>query len=170
MLLLDEPLSALDAQTRAVVRGELQDLFAELELPTLLVTHDFRDAAALADRVGVLVDGRLRQLGTPDQLTAAPADSFVARFTGANVLLGEAVPDGAGGATVALDERWVDRRRAARRAAAWGWRSIRGRSRSPTQRRPTRGSTRSRERSRASRPKPGGCAYGSARSTSTRAP
>ncbi len=104
VLLLDEPLSALDAQTRGVVRGELQDLLAELELPTLLVTHDFRDAAALADRVGVLIDGQLRQLGTPEELTAAPADGFVARFTGANVLFGTATPDDAGGATVVLDE------------------------------------------------------------------
>ena len=93
VLLLDEPLSALDAQTRAEVRGELQDLFAELDLPTLLVTHDFRDAAALADRVGVLVDGTLRQLGTPQQLMDEPADAFVARFTGANVLLGDATGD-----------------------------------------------------------------------------
>jgi molybdate transport system ATP-binding protein len=104
VLLLDEPLSALDAQTRGEVRGELQDLFAELDLPTLLVTHDFRDAAALADRVGVLVDGTLRQLGTPEELMDGPADAFVARFTGANVLFGEATADGAGGATVVLDD------------------------------------------------------------------
>ena len=64
--------SALDAHTRAAVRGELQDLLAELALPTLLVTHDFRDAAALADRVGVIVDGRLRQLGTPAELRRRP--------------------------------------------------------------------------------------------------
>ncbi len=104
VLLLDEPLAALDAQTRAEVRGELQDLFAELDLPTLLVTHDFRDAAALADRVGVLVNGTLRQLGTPEELMDAPADAFVARFAGANVLFGEAEPDPAGGATVVLDD------------------------------------------------------------------
>lgn len=103
VLLLDEPLSALDAQTRAEVRGELQDLFAELELPTLLVTHDFADAAALADRVGVLVDGTLRQLGTPAELMEAPADAFVARFTGANVVWGEAAADAAGGTRVVLD-------------------------------------------------------------------
>jgi len=103
VLLLDEPLSALDAQTRADVRAELQDLFAELELPTLLVTHDFRDAAALADRVGVLVDGTLRQVGTPAELMDAPADAFVARFTGANVLWGEAGADPAGGTRVVLD-------------------------------------------------------------------
>ena len=96
-LLLDEPLAALDAHTRADVRAELRQLLAGLEIPTLLVTHDFDDAAALADRVGVLVDGRLRQSGTPGELVARPADPFVASFTGANLLRGE--PDGNGGGT-----------------------------------------------------------------------
>ncbi|HWH95038.1 MAG TPA: ABC transporter ATP-binding protein [Baekduia sp.] len=91
VLLLDEPLSALDAHTRAAVRGELAELLAELRLPALLVTHDHRDAIALADRVGVLVDGRLRQLATPGELLRAPADPFVAAFTGANVVDGTAV-------------------------------------------------------------------------------
>jgi molybdate transport system ATP-binding protein len=90
VLLLDEPLAALDPHTRTGVRVELHDLLRELELPTLLVTHDFEDAAALADRVGVLVDGRLRQLGRPAELLAAPSDPFVASFAGANLLPGEA--------------------------------------------------------------------------------
>jgi molybdate transport system ATP-binding protein len=58
-LLLDEPLSALDAHTRSTVRAELHGLLRDLGLPTVLVTHDFDDAAALADRVGVIVDGRV---------------------------------------------------------------------------------------------------------------
>jgi ABC-type sulfate/molybdate transport systems ATPase subunit len=91
VLLLDEPLAALDAHTRAVVRAELAALLAELALPAIVVTHDHRDAIALADRVGVLVDGRLRQLGTPAELLRAPADPFVAAFTGANVVDGLAV-------------------------------------------------------------------------------
>jgi molybdate transport system ATP-binding protein len=90
VLLLDEPLSALDAHTKATVRAELQELLAELALPTLLVTHDYEDAAALADRVGVIVDGKLRQLGAPPDLVARPADAFVASFTGANLLHGYA--------------------------------------------------------------------------------
>jgi molybdate transport system ATP-binding protein len=98
VLLLDEPMAALDAHTRSLVRTELHDLLRELRLPTLLVTHDFEDAAALADRVGVLVEGRLRQLGTPADVLAMPADPFVARLAGANVLPGEASP-GAGGLT-----------------------------------------------------------------------
>ena len=90
MLLLDEPLSALDAHTRGVVRSELTELLRELRLPTLLVTHDFEDAAALADRVGVIVEGRILQLGSAAELLAAPADAFVASFTGANLLHGTA--------------------------------------------------------------------------------
>ena len=74
VLLLDEPLSALDAHTRAGVRAELRGLLHSLELPTLLVTHDFEDAATLADRVGVISEGRVLQLGTPTELVSAPAD------------------------------------------------------------------------------------------------
>jgi molybdate transport system ATP-binding protein len=92
VLLLDEPLGALDAQTRAHVRAELRSHLRTTGLPTLLVTHDYEDAAALADRVGVLVGGELVQVGTPGELVAAPATSFVAAFTGANVLIGTARP------------------------------------------------------------------------------
>jgi ABC-type sulfate/molybdate transport systems ATPase subunit len=91
VLLLDEPLAALDAHTKAQVRVELHELLRELRLPTLLVTHDFEDAAALADEVGVLVAGELRQLASPSELVASPRDSFVASFTGANLLHGTAV-------------------------------------------------------------------------------
>ena len=90
VLLLDEPLAALDAHTKAEVRHELAELLRELALPTLLVTHDYEDAAALADHVGVLVEGQLRQLGTPAELVAQPRDAFVASFTGANLLRGRA--------------------------------------------------------------------------------
>jgi molybdate transport system ATP-binding protein len=88
VLLLDEPLAALDTRTKATVRRELQELLAELGIPTLFVTHDFEDAAALAGRVGVLVEGALRQIGTTQELVARPADPFVASFTGANLLSG----------------------------------------------------------------------------------
>jgi ABC-type sulfate/molybdate transport systems ATPase subunit len=107
VLLLDEPLSALDPHTRAALRLELKELVDELDLPVLLVTHDFHDAAVLADRVAAIADGRVRQIGTPSELIAAPADAFVATFTGANVLAGQARP-GAGGLTeVALDDGGV---------------------------------------------------------------
>jgi ABC-type sulfate/molybdate transport systems ATPase subunit len=103
VLLLDEPLSALDAHTRASVRAHLQDLLAQLRLPTIMVTHDFRDATALADRIGVIVDGQLHQVATADELVRHPRDAFVASFTGGNVLPGDARPLAAGGAEVRLD-------------------------------------------------------------------
>jgi molybdopterin-binding protein len=70
------------------VRGELQELLREFGLPTLLVTHDYEDAVSLAELVGVLVDGTLRQLASPQELVSNPADGFVASFTGANLLRG----------------------------------------------------------------------------------
>jgi molybdate transport system ATP-binding protein len=103
VLLLDEPLSALDAHTKGVVRAELAELLRELALPTLLVTHDFEDAASLADRVGVLVRGRVLQLARPDELVAAPADPLVASFTGANLLRGTARSARGGLTEVVLD-------------------------------------------------------------------
>jgi molybdenum ABC transporter ATP-binding protein len=103
VLLLDEPLSALDAHTRSAVRGELRGLLAGLGLPVVLVTHDFEDAATLADRVGVLVEGRLLQLGTPAELVAAPVDPFVARFTGANLVRGTSTGPSGGLTEVVLD-------------------------------------------------------------------
>jgi molybdate transport system ATP-binding protein len=103
VLLLDEPLSALDAHTRAGVRAELHELLHSLALPTLLVTHDFEDAATLADRVGVISDGRILQLGSPTELVSLPVDPFVASFTGALLLAGRAVGMEDGLTEVALD-------------------------------------------------------------------
>jgi molybdate transport system ATP-binding protein len=102
-LLLDEPMAALDPHTRGAVRAEMHDLLRELELPALLVTHDFEDAAALADRVGVLADGSLRQVGMPAELLGAPTDPFVARLAGANVLSGVAARAANGLTGVLLD-------------------------------------------------------------------
>ena len=103
VLLLDEPLSALDAHTRAGVRAELFELLHSLALPTLLVTHDFEDAATLADRVGVISEGRILQLGNATELVSAPVDPFVATFTGAVLLAGSAVGSHDGLTEVALD-------------------------------------------------------------------
>ena len=102
VLLLDEPLAALDAHTRATVRAELRERLRSLTLPTLLVTHDFDDAATLADRVGVMGEGKVVQLGTPTALVSAPADPFVATFTGAVVLPGRAIEARDGLTEVAL--------------------------------------------------------------------
>jgi molybdate transport system ATP-binding protein len=103
VLLLDEPLSALDAHTRQEVRAELGELLRGLRLPTLLVTHDFDDASVLADRIAVIAQGRLIQQGRPEALIAAPVDSFVASLTGANVVRGFAHPAANGLTEVTLE-------------------------------------------------------------------
>jgi len=103
VLLLDEPTAALDAATRLTVRAELAAILRELALPALVVTHDFEEAATLAASVGVIVDGRVRQTGSPRELIAAPADPFVARLTGTNLLPGTASATSSGLTAVALD-------------------------------------------------------------------
>ncbi len=102
-LLLDEPLSALDTRTRAGATRELTALMSEAKVPTLLVTHDFGEAAILADRVAVIDDGRVVQAGTAAELAGAPASAFVADFTGAVVLHGLARRGGGGLTHVELD-------------------------------------------------------------------
>jgi molybdate transport system ATP-binding protein len=103
VLLLDEPLSALDARTRASASRELAAMLREVEVPALLVTHDFAEAAQLGDRVGVIDAGRVVQEGTPSELAAAPRSAFVADFTGAVVLTGVATVGPDGLSRVALD-------------------------------------------------------------------
>jgi molybdate transport system ATP-binding protein len=104
VLLLDEPLAALDAQTRARVRTELREHLHAAGLPTIVVTHDFADAAALADRIGVLVAGRLAQVGNAHELIAAPATPFVAELAGSNMLTGTARARGDGLSEVTLED------------------------------------------------------------------
>jgi multiple sugar transport system ATP-binding protein len=82
VLLLDEPLSHLDAGQRDVTRRELRRLQRELGYTTVLVTHDQEEALSLADRVVVMNDGSIRQVGTPDEIYDDPADLFVASFVG----------------------------------------------------------------------------------------
>ncbi len=96
ILLLDEPLAALDAHTRSRMRGELRAYLRRLALPTVLVTHDYADAAALADRIAVVIAGMIVQVGTASELIASPVDPFVADFTGGNLLQGRAARAGDG--------------------------------------------------------------------------
>ncbi len=102
-LLLDEPLSALDSRTRARAARELQRTLSGVEVPTVLVTHDFNEAALLGDEVGVIDAGRIVQRGSPGAVAAAPATAFVADFTGAVVLTGTARPGSDGTTAVDLD-------------------------------------------------------------------
>ena len=83
VLLLDEPLSALDALVRTQLRAEIRGLQQRLGITTLFVTHDQSEALSIADRVGVMRQGRLEQLDTPENVYRRPATQFVAEFVGA---------------------------------------------------------------------------------------
>jgi len=96
VLLLDEPLSALDSRTRASAGRALERMLDDSEIPTLVVTHDFNEAAQLGDEIAVIDGGRVLQQGSASELAATPASSFVADFTGAVVLRGTASPGPAG--------------------------------------------------------------------------
>ncbi|MCY4632396.1 MAG: sn-glycerol-3-phosphate ABC transporter ATP-binding protein UgpC [bacterium] len=105
VFLLDEPLSNLDAKLRVQMRGELAQLHTTLGVTTVFVTHDQTEAMTLGQRVAVLNDGELRQVGTPGELYHRPADLFVAGFIGSpsmNLLKAELRPGGDSG-RLALD-------------------------------------------------------------------
>ncbi len=87
MLLLDEPLSALDAPTRARVRGELRHLLKQLAIPSVVVTHDWGEALALGDQMAVIGDGKVLQVGTPQAVFNRPKDAEVARIVGIETAL-----------------------------------------------------------------------------------
>jgi molybdate transport system ATP-binding protein len=93
-LLLDEPLSALDAVTKSTIAGELTRHLRALALPTILVSHDYADVVGLADRVAVMEAGRIAQTGTAADLLAAPVSPFVAALTGVNWFRGVAARRG----------------------------------------------------------------------------
>jgi putative spermidine/putrescine transport system ATP-binding protein len=94
VLLLDEPLSALDAQVRVQLREEIRRIQLHLGITTVFVTHDQAEALSVADRVGVLRRGRLEQVATPDELYERPATAFVAEFVGTMNRLPAELADG----------------------------------------------------------------------------
>jgi molybdate transport system ATP-binding protein len=106
-LLLDEPLAALDVQTRAEVQGELREHLGAFAGPTVLVTHDPIEALLLARRIVVLEAGRVVQSGSPAEITSRPLTPYVARLVGMNLYVGDAVGDvvtvEGGGTMVAAD-------------------------------------------------------------------
>lgn len=97
LLLLDEPLSALDAPTRTHLRGELRHLLKSLRIPSVVVTHDWSEALALGDRMAVVANGRVLQVGPPQEVFNRPADTEVARIVGIETALAGRIVGSTGG-------------------------------------------------------------------------
>src|SRR5689334_14531759 len=97
VLLLDEPLSALDAKIRVSLRNEIRAIQRQLGITTIYVTHDQEEALSLSDRVVVMSNGQVEQIGTPFEIYNFPQTAFVASFVGTLNLLSAAVTDAAGG-------------------------------------------------------------------------
>jgi ABC-type Fe3+/spermidine/putrescine transport system ATPase subunit len=108
VLLFDEPLSNLDARMRNHVRLELKLLLRRLNATAVYVTHDQKEAMALCDRIAVMSDGYIRQIGTPEDIYQRPVDSFVATFVGdTNVIPFSIEGDGAEAEVVVAGQRWL---------------------------------------------------------------
>ena len=105
LLLLDEPLSALDARVRAALRQEIRALHERLGVTTILVTHDQEEALSMADRIVVMNHGSIEQVGTPEEIYGTPASPFVADFIGVmNFMQGEITSSG----TVRIGENSIN--------------------------------------------------------------
>lgn len=87
VLLLDEPFNALDGPTRQALLEDFEGVLRETRVTTVMVTHDRNEALVLADRVAVLIDGAIRQLGTPEEVFGSPLDEAVAKFVGAGNIM-----------------------------------------------------------------------------------
>ena len=87
LLLLDEPLSALDLPTRSKLCGELRSLLKQLAIPSVVVTHDWAEALALGDRMAVIHEGRVLQIGTPQEVFSRPRDAKVAQVVGVETVI-----------------------------------------------------------------------------------
>jgi len=105
VLLLDEPLSALDPETREGVQKELRQLHNRLKVTTIHVTHDFEEAIALGDHIAILGEGCIKQVGTPEQIFRQPNSEFIARFAMArNIFAGEVIDRGDGNTMFCTDD------------------------------------------------------------------
>jgi ABC-type Fe3+/spermidine/putrescine transport system ATPase subunit len=114
VLLLDEPLGALDRSLRQDLGAEIRRIQQEAETTAIYVTHDQDEAFILSDRMGVMRDGRITQIGTPEEVYRAPSDLFVARFLGkTNLFPAEVTDAGPTGTTVRIGEHTVTARSSA---------------------------------------------------------
>jgi len=104
LLLLDEPLSALDVPTRLQLRGELRTLLKRLALPSIIVTHDWAETLSLGDVVAVMHEGQVLQVGPPQEVFCRPANAIVAQIVGVETVIeGHVIEESAGLATVRVN-------------------------------------------------------------------
>jgi len=108
VLLLDEPMSALDARLRERLRVQVKEIQSELDITTVYVTHDQSEALAISDRVAVLNSGRVEQVGTPEEVYREPASRFVAEFVGDNNVFDGGPPVETEGCSVRVGETEFD--------------------------------------------------------------
>lgn len=108
VLLLDEPLANLDTPIRRRLRADVREILADVGVPVIYVTHDQRAAAAIGDRLAIMRDGQIQQIGPPETVFSAPATSFVAEFTGGAGLLHGEVVEADGTSGVAIGENVVE--------------------------------------------------------------
>lgn len=118
LLLLDEPLSSLDLKLRQQMRDELRNLQRQLGQTTIFVTHDQTEALAMSDRIAVLSNGRIEQIGTPEEIYRTPASEFVASFIGMANLIDATITAVEGG-TIAIEAGGGVKLRAASDATRW---------------------------------------------------
>ena len=104
VLLLDEPMSALDARLRERLRVQVKEIQSELDITTVYVTHDQEEALSVSDRVAVMNNGRVEQVGTPEEVYREPASRFVASFVGDNNVFHGAAPVETGGSAVRVGD------------------------------------------------------------------
>ena len=109
LLLLDEPLSALDPQLRERLQAEIRRIQKKVKVTTIYVTHSQDEAFAISDRVAIINDGRIEQVGTPEELYDRPANEFIAHFLGSgNVFSGLIAESYRGNLKIQVDDNWFE--------------------------------------------------------------
>lgn len=108
VLLMDEPLSNLDLKLRHTMRNTIRRIQQDLKITTIFVTHDQEEAMSMADRIAVMKDGEILQVGTPTDLYSHPKTSFIADFVGtSNIIIGQVISSESGRTTIQIGDQTV---------------------------------------------------------------
>lgn len=108
VLLMDEPLSNLDLKLRHTMRNTIRRIQQDLKITTIFVTHDQEEAMSMADRIAVMKDGQILQVGTPTDLYSHPKTSFIADFVGtSNIIMGQVISSESGKTTIQIGDQTI---------------------------------------------------------------